>query len=221
MGPVLLARPWTALLVVSSVAWGCSGRSSHSSTGTSVGSETAVTSSVDAADALRTFGADTQAGVTASFGAVEAEVRKDPSALRDAAIPLIDAPDPSVRFAAIYALSLTADNASSRRALEPVLASGDVSERLLAAEAMLRGGDESALSVVIDALSNDSSMELWEPPMPVWRFARLMLLGATGLDFGLQSAQTLDDAVVAKRAWEHWWRTSGSTYQLPAAGPAS
>ncbi len=105
--------------------------------------------------------------------------------------------------------------------MDPVLESNDVSERLLAAEALLRGGDTSALPVVIDALGDDHSMELWEPPMPVWRFARLLLLGATGLDLGLQSADTPDQALVAKGAWEQWWRTNGSTYSLPRPGPSS
>jgi hypothetical protein len=170
-------------------------------------------------DALRSFGVDTPSDLTASFGALQAQVNTHPSELRDAAIPLVGSPDAVVRFAAIYALSLTADDAAAHRALGPVLQSSDVSERLLAAEALLRAGDVSAVPVVIDALDNDHSMELWEPPMPIWRFARLLLLGATGLDFGLQSADTLDQARSAKAAWEQWWRTNGSSYQVPRGSP--
>lgn len=218
---MLLARWWSTVLVLSGLVCGCSNGSSQTAPTATVPADTASASGPDVAKSLRSFGASTQADLTASFAAVQAQVRRNANALRDEAIPLVSAPEPSVRFAAVYALSLTADTASSRRALGPVLESSDVSERLLAAEALLRGGDKSALPVVIDALGSDHSMELWEPPMPVWRFARLMLLGATGLDFGLQSAETLDQAIVAKGAWEQWWNANGSTYQLPAAGPSS
>ena len=173
----------------------------------------------DAAEVLRSFATDTRGGLSASFAAIEAQIRTSASAVRDAAIPLVGAAEPSVRFAAIYALSLTGDNAAAREALGPVLESPDISERLLAAEALMRGGDESALPAVIDALGSDRSMDLWEPPKPVWRFARLLLLGATGLDFGLRSADTVDAARATQAAWQEWWRTNGSTYELPAPGP--
>jgi hypothetical protein len=218
---MLSARCWSIALVVVVLLCGCSHGSSQIAPTATAPVNSASTSDPAATKTLLSFGASTQAGLTASFAAVQAQVRKNPSELRDAAIPLANAPDPAVRFAAIYALSLTADDVKSRDALAPILESGDVSERLLAAEALLRGGDTSALPVVIDALGNDHSMELWEPPMAVWRFARLLLLGATGLDLGLQSAETLDQALVAKAAWEQWWRASGSTYHLPAAGPSS
>lgn len=221
---MLRAHRWSTVLVVSGLLWGCSDGSSRAPQTTpalTVPAGTGSASEPDAAKVLRSFATDTRASLTASFGAVQAQIRKSASRLRDAAIPLVGASEPSVRFAAIYALSLTADNAGSRLALGPVLTSASVGERLLAAEALLRGGDTSALPVVIAALASDHSMDLWEPPMPAWRFARLLLLDATDLDFGLRSAKTLDEALAAKAAWEQWWRASGSTYELPAPAPSS
>ncbi len=130
--------------VVSWLCSGCTDRASHGSVGSSVSSATASTTSPAAVDALRWFGVDSPSSFTASFGAVQAQVRANPS----------------TRWV---------------RCCSPLTSANDCSrpKHCLVRVIRQRCRWSSRPS------TNDQSMELWEPPMPIWRFARLSLLGAT------------------------------------------
>lgn len=150
---------------------------------------------------------DSQSHLAASLGAVTESALADPAAMRDAALAGLDAAEPAQRFAAVYGLTMTASTEApaSLDALREIVASGDATERLLAAGALASVGERDGVSVLIEALSSDAPMRNVDPSMTVWRYARANLLLFVGQDLGLLEANDAEAAIAAQEAWRAWW----------------
>lgn len=175
------------------------------------GSEAATTSEVsDLARVLDAFGSAPEL-VDEDFRALNSLVRTNPGEVRDAVIERLGASDPILRYAAVYGLALTADDADSMAALVAILASPDISERMLAAGSLISRGDKSAFPVLIDALDSDDAVAFRDPPQRAWQFARFVLIQYTEEDLGLLGPRTFsaEQAAAAKSTWETWWVDRG------------
>jgi hypothetical protein len=159
-----------------------------------------------AEDAISGFDAS-QPALSRSIAAVAESAEADPGAMRDAALAALDATEPTRRFAAVFALSLTAstDVPESLDALRDLAASSDVTERLLAAGTLAALGEHDGVEALIDALSSDEPLRNVDPPMTAWRFGRANLLLLVGQDLGLRDAVDLASATAAQAAWRTWW----------------
>ena len=91
--------------------------------------------------AITSFKTDPQS-INASFDALHSSFRRDPAALRQAALKHLSDPNRTVHYAALYALSLTAEPGPALEALRPLLTSSDLNDRALAASALLVPGDK-------------------------------------------------------------------------------
>ena len=178
-------------------------------------------SSAPTPDAAVTGFSMTPEGLDRSFSILNQEALFHPKAIRAAAMTRIDEKDPAVRFAAIYALGLTAEPGPSEAALVPLLDSDDVTERLLAAAALVHLGNVAGIPVLIDALGSDAQIAFWEPPVEAWAFVRPDLLRTTGKDFGLSKAGTAQEAAATQAAWERWWADDQDTFSLPSASSSA
>lgn len=177
---------------------------------TGVSEATVTTVASEAARVLDAF-ASTPNRVAEDFRALHSLVRDTPGEVRDAAIERLQASDPNLRYAAVYGLALTADDAESMAALVPILSSPDISERMLAAGSLISRGDKNAFPVLIDALDSDDPLAFRDPPQRAWQFARFVLIQYTEEDMGMLGPRTfsLDQAAAAKPAWERWWSEHG------------
>lgn len=155
--------------------------------------------------------------INASFAALNRLAIQDPEGLRAAALERLASKDPNVRYAAVYALSLTATPGLSLQALRPILHSPDVTERVLAAETLVAQRDKTGVPVLIGALGSDTPLAHWGPPRPAWQAAQRALLRFVPEDLGLARARTLREAVRAKGAWTQWWAHHANEVRLKAS----
>ncbi|HET7678777.1 MAG TPA: HEAT repeat domain-containing protein [Xanthobacteraceae bacterium] len=128
------------------------------------------------------------------------------AALRNAALTRLNDTDARVRYAAIYALAITADAKAGANALAGVLGSGSTDERLLAAGALAGIGDKRGFPALIDALDDRTQLEYRLPPTLALHFAKSQLLWFTTQDFGLKSATSDEQIANTKAAWQQWWQ---------------
>lgn len=125
------------------------------------------------------------------------------AALRDAS--------PVRRGAAAYVLGRQAD-ATRRAAVRPLLKDTDLRVRFLAAEALLFGGDRTAVPVVIALLTEAPLSQSWQIEELLFRLA------------GEQPpAISLGDGSLAARhkaraAWDAWWAKNGGRVDLARLG---
>jgi hypothetical protein len=126
--------------------------------------------------------------------------------LHHAALARRNDTDPRVRYAAIYALAITADAKSGANALVDVLGSGIADERLLAAGALAGIGDKRGFPALIDALDDRTELEYRLPPTLALHFAKSQLLWFTQQDFGLSTAHSDEQIANTKPAWQQWWQ---------------
>jgi HEAT repeat protein len=169
------------------------------------------------AEAIEGFSFDA-AAVDASFRSIHALERDDPASLREAAMERLDSTDPPVRFAAVYALSLTAEDGPSADALVELLTAERANERLLAAAGLLTLGRPEAIPVLIAALDDETWVDLRDPPAHAWELARSLLLAFTDQDLGLAGAQGFEDVAATKTAWQEWWDANGAGLEFDPAG---
>jgi HEAT repeat protein len=155
--------------------------------------------------------------VNESFATLNRLARSEPAALRAAALGELSSGSPAVRYAAVYALSLTATRGSALDALARVLRSRDPSERLLAAQTLVAQRDRRGVPVLIDALDSNARFAHWAPPRQAWEVAQHALLRFVPADLGLRRARTIREAAVAKRAWTRWWASHASEVRLKPA----
>lgn len=158
--------------------------------------------------------------VAEDFRVLNSLVRHSPGEVRDAAIERLQASDPILRYAAVYGLALTADDAESMAALVPILSSSDISERILAAGSLISRGDKSAFPVLIGALDSDDPLAFRDPPQRAWQFARFVLIQYTETDMGLLGPPTFsaEQAAAAKPAWDRWWSEHGDALRYDENG---
>jgi len=146
--------------------------------------------------------------VDADFAAIEAAIDDDLGAARAAALEHLKDEDAASRFAALYVLARTAEPGESQEALRPFLESPDVTERLLAAQALLVRGEKAAFPVLIAELDSEAYIWYWDPPMQVWEMASFTLIQFTNEDLGLIGVDDFAGTAGAKPAWESWWLES-------------
>jgi hypothetical protein len=178
--------------------------------------------------AITGFSTQPAANIDASFHAIHQALLQQPNALRAAALRYVGAPSSLVRYAAIYGLSLTASRGASATALERVLSTGSLEERLYAATALLRIGQPArALQVLIKALGSRQMLAFRDPPEAAWEYARFVLLSSLNVGRSLRMADTAKAAVRAEGRWKHWaaahYRIRHSTLVRTsvASGPAA
>ena len=179
---------------------------SADATGPAVTAETQV----DAATAIDRFDPESQSSWgRASLGTA---LLMEPDAARSAALERLDAGDPDVRLAAVYALSITLEP-EDVEPLAPILESESAAERVLAASAMVALGDGRGVPVLIESLGVDELMPFGKPPLPIWRQARWALLEFTGQDFGLSSATSVEESAATVADWEDWWAGAAGSFE--------
>lgn len=141
-----------------------------------------------------------------------------PADVRAAALDQLETAKGDVRYAALYALALTAEGADAFAALHEALISPNVDERMLAAGSLVARGDTAALPVLIEMLGSEEELAFRHPPQAAWRFARFVLVQYTGQDLGLLGPRTFSasDAAAAQPAWEDWWVQHGGSLQYNA-----
>src|SRR3989338_3217627 len=113
-----------------------------------------------------------------------------------------------VRFAAVYALSLTADS-SNAEALLPALQDPDIRLRTIAAGALVGLGRKEGIPVLIAALGSNELLPLSHPQRLLSTLAHQALPHYTGQDFGADPD--------AAQAWQAWWDQAGARLQWDAA----
>jgi hypothetical protein len=157
-------------------------------------------------DAIAAFDQE-QDALARSIATLNEAAVADPDAMRAAAIDGLEASDPAERFAAVYALALTASTSdpASIDALRELMTSPDATERLFAAGTLAALGRKDGVSVLIDALASRDPIRNVDPPMDAWRYARANLLSLVAQDLGLRDAITPRAAEVAEAAWREWW----------------
>ena len=143
-------------------------------------------------------------------GLINAAAQQDHEALRSVALDHLDSSEPSVRWAANYALSLVVREGDSEgiAALNTALKSPDLDERLAAASGLVVAGERTALPVLIELLASNEATGY--VVMPAWRWARGLLLIHTAEDFGLRAADDGADAAASRPAWQAWWSSKAA-----------
>ena len=162
----------------------------------------------EASKAIKEFNAKPEM-LEASYHNLHTLIRENPESAAVAALQQLQADDPSVRFVAIYTLANTATTDAQLDALRTVLTSASLSERVLAAEALLARGDKQAVPVLIAALNSGEDLANSLPPRQAWEYARQLLLQFTDQDFGLTVDESLAAATAAQPAWQAWWEQNG------------
>ena len=164
------------------------------------------------AQAITDFSGDPEA-VDDSFAAIHDHLRERPDELRAAALEHLGEEDPNVHYAAMYALSLTAEPGESADGLRRYLGSDDLNERFLAAGSLLARGEKEAIPVLIDLLDSEDPVAYRDPPRMAWQVARSALLTFVEQDHGLVDAEGFEDVSATKPAWERWWDEAGDAVQ--------
>ncbi|HET7010585.1 MAG TPA: HEAT repeat domain-containing protein [Anaerolineales bacterium] len=150
-----------------------------------------------------------EADPEAAFLELSEAIGANPAGVEATALSRLEDPNADVRLFAVYSLAETASSAAGMRTLVGLLEVSDVTERMLAAEGLLRRGEPEGIPALIAALAVDEPMRGAEPPIQVWDFARDLLLTNTDQDFGLSSAVDAESADAARPSWEAWWAASG------------
>ncbi len=212
------ARLWSvvAAIVISSCSSGGGAVNSGPGSSVAVVTVTAANSVAQPVDQSIT-GFGTGQGVNADFVALEADIGADPVKVEAGALAHLGDADPSVHYAAVYALSRTAKSAGSMTALATLLTSARVEDRLLAATALAYRGDKSSLPALIDELGSTDAFVYWEPAQTTSDFARAQLLRFTNQDLGLRAATDPAAAANVKQAWQQWWKDHGATLRWDPA----
>ena len=190
---------WVLLVLVGVVGAGCG---SHAA-------------GVSAAQAISGFD-PARGSITASFARLNEVVRTRPAETRAVALSQLRSKPPAERFAAVYAFALTATPADTV-AVRSLLGSTSETDRLLAAATLARLRDTRGIPTLIAALRTRARLAYWGPPLPAWRFARLVLLERTGKDFGLRRATTPPSAAKVAATWTRWWARSRATFRFPTS----
>lgn len=170
-----------------------------------------------AADAIASFATGPEQ-LNSSFAAIHRHVNERPADVRVAALDQLPTATGDVRYAALYALSLTAEGDDAFVALHDALESVDVDERMLAAGSLVARGDKAALPVLIEMLGSAEDLAFRDPPQAAWEFARFVLLRYTAEDLGLLGPRTFSavDAAAAQPAWATWWIEHGDRLEFDA-----
>jgi HEAT repeat protein len=155
-------------------------------------------------------GFDPSINARTALGDIHTAARDDAEALLAVALENVDAADEDVRWAAVYALAITAtaDDDAAISALTETLGSSDPDERLTAAGSLATLGAKESIPILIDLL--DSDAELRYVVLPAWRVAADMLLASTDEDFGILDAVEPEARADAKAMWESWWADRGA-----------
>lgn len=169
----------------------------------------------EAARAMTEFNPAPEA-IEESFRDLHVLIRDDPEAAADAAQRQLGARDAATRFAALYTLANTATTEDQLDALRDALRSDSLSERVLAAEALLARGEKEAIPAVIAALDADEQLMYSLPPREAWEYAGQLLLQFTEVELGLSLDGSLESSAAAKPAWEAWWDQNGDAVQWVA-----
>ncbi len=151
-----------------------------------------------------------------SYTALHDSLEADEDGLREAAIAHLTSEDGDVRYAAVYALSLTAVPGDSAAALRPFLRSDDATERMLAAGQLSALGETDALGVLIEALDVTDTVRYRDPPQPCWEFASALLVRFTGRDLGLADVRDATDAARARPRWMAWFERNRDALEFDA-----
>ena len=146
----------------------------------------------------------------AVFYAINKASGTDPAPVRKAALAHIGDSEPKTRYAALYALALSADK-SDAEALAKFLGSPVADERLLAAGALAGLRDKRALPILIAALDLDKPLNYRGAGERASTFAQQQLLHFTSLDFGLKVARTREQIAATRPEWERWWQRAGAS----------
>lgn len=166
----------------------------------------------EASKAIKEFKAEPEA-LEASYHNLHILIRDDPETAAKLALEQIEARDPVARFVAIYTLANTASTEAQLDALRALLTSESLSERVLAAEALLARGDKRAIPVLIGVLNSDEELANSLPPQRAWEYARNLLLQFTVQDFGLSADESQAAAAAAQPAWQAWWEQNGGALE--------
>jgi HEAT repeat protein len=134
----------------------------------------------------------------------------DSAPLRKAALAYIGDNDQKTRYAALYALALTAKQ-DDAEALAKFLTSPIADERLLAAATLAGLRDKRALPVLIATLDQDEPLAYREAGERASTFAQKQLLHFTSQDFGLKAARTPEQIATTKPEWDRWWQKAGDS----------
>ncbi len=214
-------RQWLGVViaVVAVSGWGCSGTKAPGGTNT-----VSVNSAVGAASAASSVGEGpivhfgTGDSVNADFSALEDAIHADPDGLQVVALRHLGDASETVHYAAVYALARTATTDEALKALDGLLASTRVDDRMLAAGALAYRGESSAIPVLIGELGSPDEMAFRDPPQTASGFARRQLLRFTAEDFGLRNASDAASALQAKPAWQQWWDQQGAALDVGLGG---
>jgi len=135
--------------------------------------------------------------------------------LRAVALGKLNDSSPNVHYAAVYALSLTAQSGQGSAELDQMLTATDTTDRLLAAGSLASIGDSSAIPVLIAALSSDDELA-YDDEQSAFEFAQAELIYFTNEDFGLRTASGLAAVSATQPAWQQWWSTEGPSLHFDA-----
>jgi hypothetical protein len=153
--------------------------------------------------------------INASFAALNTLARTHTDQLRAVALEQLNNSSPNVHYAAVYALSLTAQSGQGSAELGQMLTATDTTDRLLAAGSLASIGDSSAIPVLIAALSSDEELA-YDDEQSVFEFAQAELIYFTNEDFGLRTASGLAAVSATQPAWQQWWSTKGPSLHFDA-----
>lgn len=143
------------------------------------------------------------------FETLDAQIRNSPREVEVAALSAMDSPEPEVRLAALYALSLTATTDRATAALKEGLQETDITLRLLAAAGLISRGEPQAIPVLIEALHSNEPLVYSEPPRVAWVYGRMLLIQYVEPEFGLLAADDFESVGLAAEAYQAWWEAQG------------
>jgi hypothetical protein len=173
-----------ATLAVALLCAGCGGSSSSSSSGDGL---------------IAGFRPSPQA-----FFRLNAESTRHPADVRAAALAHLRDDDAASRWAAVYALGLTATHSAGAPELRRLLSSRSVDERILSAAALAGIGDRRGLQSLVGSLNDHRKLLYRDPPQSAAELADAELRALTGLD-------------LSSPAWRSWWRAHASRARFDAA----
>lgn len=140
----------------------------------SVGCGSKTTRGTDPASAIERFD-PSRGAIDISFARLNSAALDAPARTRAAAIARLHSRTFPERFAAVYALELSATPAD-RATLRSLLRSANETVRLLAAAALVQIRDAQAIPVLRDALKSRTALAFWGPPLTAAVFAKRVLL---------------------------------------------
>jgi len=111
-----------------------------------------------------------------SFRDLHVLIRDDPEAAADAGTAAAGSPGRGDAVRGLYTRRTQRTTEGQLDALRDALRSDSLSERVLAAEALLARGEKKAIPVVIAALDADEQLMYSLPPRQAWDYASQLLL---------------------------------------------